>query len=266
MSLTRLAASMARMSWSSACRSRSTAPKDPRRHAPATGRPPLAPLSGLHVSWQDERHTSQDAEARIGGPARGRAGGAPSAAAMRAYRARVDREAATAIVQAALDARRVGAHWQRGGPVTWTGRGDPTLTEPVTSAHVQRQGSVSSRELLGLKRARPRGPWRGLVFLALLMAVIVVGGVVVVGPRLRDAAYDISKSNPQLMRLPFVPEIVKERLGANLDTPFSNRATPVKFTIEGGETVGPGRSRPGGTAPAARSARLHLSRRHPGRG
>ena len=68
----------------------------------------VAPLSGLQVSWQDERHTSQDAEHRIGGPGRGRAGGAPSAAAMRAYRARVDREAATAIAQAALDARRAG--------------------------------------------------------------------------------------------------------------------------------------------------------------
>lgn len=65
----------------------------------------VAPLCGLPVSWQDERHTSQDAEQRIGGPGRGRAGGAPSAAAMRAYRARVDREAATAIAQTAMDAR-----------------------------------------------------------------------------------------------------------------------------------------------------------------
>jgi putative holliday junction resolvase len=66
----------------------------------------VVPLCGLTVSWQDERHTSGDAEQRIGGPGRGRAGGAPSAPAMRAYRARIDREAATAIVQAAIDARR----------------------------------------------------------------------------------------------------------------------------------------------------------------
>ena len=65
----------------------------------------VAPLTGLRVSWQDERHTSQDAERRIGTPARGRSGGAPSASAMRAYRARVDREAAVAIAQAAIDAR-----------------------------------------------------------------------------------------------------------------------------------------------------------------
>lgn len=66
----------------------------------------IAPVTGLTITWQDERHTSGDAERRIGGPGRGRAGGAPSAAAMRAYRARVDREAASAIVQAVLDARR----------------------------------------------------------------------------------------------------------------------------------------------------------------
>ncbi len=62
----------------------------------------VAPLIGLRVTWQDERYTSQDAEQRLGGPGRGRAGGPPSAAALRAYRARVDREAAAVIAQAAL--------------------------------------------------------------------------------------------------------------------------------------------------------------------
>ena len=39
----------------------------------------VVPLTGLRVSWQDERHTSQEAERRIGSPARGRSGGPPSA-------------------------------------------------------------------------------------------------------------------------------------------------------------------------------------------
>jgi putative Holliday junction resolvase len=65
----------------------------------------VAPLVGLPFSWRDERHTSQSAEARLGRLERGRAGGAPSAAARRAHRSRVDREAAAAIVQAELDAR-----------------------------------------------------------------------------------------------------------------------------------------------------------------
>ena len=123
--------------------------------------------------------------------------------------------------------------------MTAIGRGEqPSTTEPVTSTRGQRQGSVSSRELLGLRRVRTRGPWRGLVFLAVLVAIIVVGGVVFAGPRLRDTAYDLARSNPQAMRLPMVPDIVRERLGATLTTPAGTRASPVKFTIEGGETVG----------------------------
>ncbi len=121
--------------------------------------------------------------------------------------------------------------------MTLSGRGEPSLTDAVTGTHPQRQGSISSSELLGLKRARPRGPWRGLVFLVVVMLVIVVGGGVFVGPRLREAAYDLARSNPQIMRLPMVPEIVRERLGDKLTTPAGTRATPVKFTVEGDQSV-----------------------------
>lgn len=122
--------------------------------------------------------------------------------------------------------------------MTWTGRGEPSLTEPVTSTRGQRQGSVSSSELLGLKRARPRGPWRGLVFLVAVMLVIVVGGGVVLGPRLQDAAYDLARSNPQVMRLPMIPDVVRGRLGDKLTTAAGTSGTPVKFTVSGGESVG----------------------------
>jgi UPF0755 protein len=112
------------------------------------------------------------------------------------------------------------------------------VTEPVTATRGQRQGSISSGELLGLGRARHRGPWRGLVFLALLMVVLVVGGGLFLGPRLQDSAYDMARSNPQVMRLPMVPDVVRERLGTSLTTAAGTRGTPVKFTVGGGETVG----------------------------
>ena len=69
----------------------------------------VGPALGLPVTWQDERYTSVSAEARIGRPGRGRAGGPPSSARLRGWRARIDREAATAILQSALDAQRRGA-------------------------------------------------------------------------------------------------------------------------------------------------------------
>ena len=60
---------------------------------------------GVPVSLRDERLTSLAAETGLGRTPRGRSGGPPSAAARRARRARVDREAAALIVQRELDAR-----------------------------------------------------------------------------------------------------------------------------------------------------------------
>lgn len=59
----------------------------------------------LPVAWRDERLTTERAIARLGGAGRGPSGGPPSAAARRAHRARLDREAAVIILQAELDAR-----------------------------------------------------------------------------------------------------------------------------------------------------------------
>lgn len=62
-------------------------------------------LVGLPFGWRDERLTSHLAEQRLGPMKRGRSGGAPSKTQRDAYRARVDREAATIILQDELDAR-----------------------------------------------------------------------------------------------------------------------------------------------------------------
>ena len=66
-----------------------------------------AALAGfeLPVRWHDERLTTERAIDRVGKPVRGPAGGPPSASARRAYRARLDREAAAFILQAELDER-----------------------------------------------------------------------------------------------------------------------------------------------------------------
>jgi putative Holliday junction resolvase len=69
----------------------------------------IEPLLGLPISWRDERHTSQNAEARLGRVRRSHTGAAPTTRSLRAYRARVDREAAAAILQAELDARQAEA-------------------------------------------------------------------------------------------------------------------------------------------------------------
>jgi putative Holliday junction resolvase len=64
----------------------------------------LEAIIGLPLRLRDERLTSEGALARMGRPPRGRAGGPPSSASRRDWHARVDREAAAAIVQAEMDA------------------------------------------------------------------------------------------------------------------------------------------------------------------
>jgi putative Holliday junction resolvase len=80
-------------------------------------------LLHLPVSMRDERLTSFAAEQRLGPMPRGRSGGAPSRTQRSAYRAKVDREAATIILQDELDARRgvtpaAAAASQAPGPTT----------------------------------------------------------------------------------------------------------------------------------------------------
>ena len=64
----------------------------------------MASATGLPLRLRYERLTSQRAERRIGGMARGRSGGPPSPAQREAFRARIDREAAALILQDDFDA------------------------------------------------------------------------------------------------------------------------------------------------------------------
>jgi putative Holliday junction resolvase len=63
----------------------------------------------LPVTLRDERLSSFEAETRLGRMPRGRSGGAPSRTQRNAHRARIDREAASVILQDELDARRASA-------------------------------------------------------------------------------------------------------------------------------------------------------------
>lgn len=61
---------------------------------------------GLPVTLRDERLSSHLAEQRLGPMPRGRSGGPPSKTQRERYRGRVDREAASIILQDELEARR----------------------------------------------------------------------------------------------------------------------------------------------------------------
>jgi len=63
----------------------------------------------LPVTMRDERLSSFVAEGRLGRMPRGRSGGPPSKTQRNAFRARIDREAASVILQDELDARLTAA-------------------------------------------------------------------------------------------------------------------------------------------------------------
>jgi putative Holliday junction resolvase len=65
----------------------------------------VAARLGVPLALRDERLTSHQAEQRIGPMKRGRSGGPPTPMQRDAYRARIDREAATIILQHELEAR-----------------------------------------------------------------------------------------------------------------------------------------------------------------
>jgi UPF0755 protein len=121
--------------------------------------------------------------------------------------------------------------------MTFGGRGDPGATDQVgTRGH--RQGSVSSRELLGIEPAeRGSGTWRGVLFLGVLTLALLVVVIVVAGPQFREVAFNIARDNPQAMRLPFVGDVVRDRLGAALTTPAGEDDTPRPFLVEPNQSV-----------------------------
>jgi putative pre-16S rRNA nuclease len=65
----------------------------------------VAARLGVPLALRDERLTSHQAEQRVGPMKRGRSGGPPTPVQRDAYRARIDREAATIILQHELEAR-----------------------------------------------------------------------------------------------------------------------------------------------------------------
>lgn len=79
---------------------------------------------GLPVTLRDERLSSFEAERRMGRMPKGRSGGPPSRTQRDAYRARIDREAASVILQDELDARR-----DAGAPA-----GPPSVPDPRAEA------------------------------------------------------------------------------------------------------------------------------------
>lgn len=112
------------------------------------------------------------------------------------------------------------------------------MSSPEYGGRGNRQGSISARELRGDTRSRKTTAWGGVAFLGILLLVIGGGAVVVLGPVYKDFAFNLAKSNPQALKLPMVPDVIRERLGDALRKPAdATDEDPIAFVVTAGETI-----------------------------
>ena len=199
----------------------------------------------LPVTLRDERLSSFEAERRLGRMPRGRSGGPPSRTQRNAYRARIDREAASVILQDELDARRaVGPSSGDGGADEHPGRPGParlldggyrngyqrpaaTAAVRVTSASTSATGAVAaaspgSSGSSCSSRSCPRG--------------VLLVMVTVARPLVRAVVVPWADDNPAALRIPFVADMVREDIGAALTAPASGSADEITFLVQEGDT------------------------------
>ncbi len=88
---------------------------------------------------------------------------------------------------------------------------------------------------------RPGGSVVGLlkflVFAIVLAAVVLGVALTALRPAVADAIMSVAQDNPAALQLPFVKDIVAEKLGPALTTPVSQEETQVQFLVEKGDTA-----------------------------
>jgi len=103
----------------------------------------------------------------------------------------------------------------------------PEFSQPVPGGRRCRGGRGSS--VMGLIKF--------LVFALILAALVIAIALTALRPAVADAVMSIADDNPAALQLPFVKDIVAEKLGPSLTTPVSADTTQVEFLVEQGDTA-----------------------------
>jgi UPF0755 protein len=113
-----------------------------------------------------------------------------------------------------------------------------TGSRPPSSRHGERVGIVEDWEM---RRARQRaansGAWKGLLFLLIALAALIVGGWIVARPVIGPAVTGLFEENPGIIRMPILADLLRAELGDRLGAPASDQDTEVRFVIEPGQTI-----------------------------
>ncbi len=116
-------------------------------------------------------------------------------------------------------------------------RGALPMPDPErgTKARGVRNGLPQAHQFGSRRRRRGGGP-RGLLFVGLIAAAVLLGLATILGPAVTGLARSLAEGNPEMIRIGFVGDAVKSQLGAALTQPASSDASPVPFEVQQGDT------------------------------
>jgi UPF0755 protein len=103
----------------------------------------------------------------------------------------------------------------------------PEFSQPIPGGRRGRGGRGGS--VIGLVKF--------LVFALVLAALVIAVALTALRPAVADAVMSIADDNPAALQLPFVKDIVAEKLGPALTKPVSADTTQVEFLVEQGDTA-----------------------------
>jgi UPF0755 protein len=100
-----------------------------------------------------------------------------------------------------------------------------------------RSGRYTPRPPGGRRRAAPGriAAWLGVIAVAIVLLWVL--STIAIGPAVNGLVFDLAKSNPSLLHVGPVANIVKGRLGSDLDSPAGTNPAVVHFTVPLGATA-----------------------------
>ena len=105
----------------------------------------------------------------------------------------------------------------------------PEFSEPAARGRRGRGGGGPGGSFVGFLKF--------LVFAIVLAIVVLAVALTALRPVVTNAIMGIAADNPAALQLPFVKDIVAERLGPALTTPVSTDPAQVEFLVESGDTA-----------------------------
>lgn len=111
---------------------------------------------------------------------------------------------------------------------------EPPLSRPQSELGTLPRNRLERRERNGSPRRRSAGggSWRGPLALLAGGLVVLVAAAVLLPPLLGGLLRNMAEDNPDLLRLPFFVDAVRETIGDRPDRPAGTDPTPVDFDIE----------------------------------